>query len=159
MLLQFIGAMHGLRIKMRYVWQSDVKAKQLVEQACGVTIEGPYSGLVLFKGGEIIGAAIFTNYDHYDVQMGGVLTGEEVGIKISRQIAHYVFVQMNCQRCTAITPRSNIKAQTALTRLGFVFEGVMREHFPNREDGFMFGLLRSEQRLLRHHEDLLADSD
>jgi hypothetical protein len=133
------------------VVQHNALAKKLVEEACGGKILDPnYTGIVFLDGKHVLGAGVFTNYwPDCDVEYTATLFDGMVGMRIARIVARHVFVTMNCHRCTAITRRDNIKAQTALAKIGFMFEGVMREHFPGRVDGYVFGLLRSEQRLIK----------
>lgn len=134
---------------MRDVVQHDAKAREIVENAMGVRIYEPYTGLVLHDDGRMIGACIFNNHlTGRDVHFTCVMHEPHVGMRIARRVAWYVFKVMGCHRCTAITPRSNIKAIAALESIGFKFEGVMREYFPN-DDGLVYGILRSEQKLLR----------
>lgn len=135
---------------MKGVLQDDREAKRIVEAEFGIQISAPFSGLMFFEDKRPIGAAVFNNYDKWDVQFTCVVYEADLGMRIARQVAWYVFGVMKCHRCTAITMKSNIKAQIALEKIGFKFEGVMREHFPGREDGFVYGILRHEQKLLRH---------
>jgi RimJ/RimL family protein N-acetyltransferase len=134
---------------MKGVIQDDREARLIVESELGITISAPFSGLVFFEDKRPIGAAIFNHYDKWDVWFTCVLYGGDLGIRIARQVADYVFRQMDCHRCTAITARSNIPAQKALKQLGFKLEGIMDERFPSGEDGFVYGLLRAEQHFLR----------
>jgi len=135
---------------MRSVIQDDKWAKAIVEEACHIQIQGNYSGLVFVDGARPIGAGVFTNYwPNWSVEYTATLTDGIVGMKIARVVADYVFRTMNCHRCTAITRYDNMKAQVALRKIGFISEGIMREHFPGKIDGVVYGLLRSEQRLIR----------
>jgi len=135
---------------MRWIIQRDKRAKELAEAAGCMEIHGNYSGILFMDGMKEIGAGIFTNYvPNWSCEYTATLSDGIVGVKIARLVAHYVFVTMGCHRCTAITRRDNVKAQTALKKIGFIFEGVMREHFPGKVDGFVYGLLRTEQRLIR----------
>jgi RimJ/RimL family protein N-acetyltransferase len=134
---------------MRDVVQNNFWAKEIVEERCGWQIKGEYSGLVFMEGSNVIGAAVFNHYNGWSAEFACTLLEGKVGMKIARRVAHYVFVVMGCHRCTAITAWDNIKAQVALAKIGFRMEGVMREHFPGRKDGYVYGLLRHEQKLLR----------
>jgi RimJ/RimL family protein N-acetyltransferase len=136
---------------MRGVIQDDREAKTIVEAACCtlLPIVEPFSGLVFFDDTRTIGAAVFNNYNGRDVHFSCTLSEGDVGMKIARCVAWYVFKNLDCHRCTAITARTNVKAWVALEKIGFRWEGVLREHFPDNVDGIVMGLLRSEQRLLR----------
>lgn len=138
--------------KVRDVWQSNEAAKQIIERDLGIHITEPYAGLLLadVEDETLIGACIFNHYkpDHSDVEFTCVLHKPDVGMRIARRVAWYVFKVMDCRRCTAITKQSNTKAQTALESLGFHVEGHLREYF-GEEDGIIYGMLRSEQKLIR----------
>ena len=135
---------------MKWLVEDDQLAKRLVEAAGCMPVHGNFRGAVFFDRGKIIGAGIFTNYvPNWSCEYTATLSDGYVGVRIARLVAHYVFITMGCHRCTAITRRDNVRAQTALRKIGFVFEGIMREHFPGRVDGFVYGLLRTEQRLIR----------
>lgn len=133
---------------MRVAIQDDREARTIVERAMGVKIFEPFAGVVFFDDTKTVGAAIFNNYTKWDVHFSCVSTGL-LDMRFARHIARYVFATMGCHRCTAITRRSNVAARKALEQLGFQHEGVMREYFPD-SDGLVYGLLRSEQRLLRN---------
>jgi RimJ/RimL family protein N-acetyltransferase len=136
---------------MRDVVQDDRKARFLIQAKIGIRIADPFSGLVFVDDERTIGAAVFNNYDGRDIHFTCAMVENniEIGMRIARRVAWYVFKVMDCHRCTATTPRSNLRAITALETLGFRFEGVLREYFPNDEDGMVYGLLRCEQKILR----------
>ena len=135
---------------MRGVVPADQEARRLVEGCLGISISEPFAGLVFYDGARPIGAAIFNNYNGRNVNFTCVLAEGDVGIRICRQVAHYIFKQLKCHRCTSVTSRSNVKAVVALLKLGFKWEGVLREYWPGGEDGLVYGLLWHEQRLLRN---------
>lgn len=136
---------------MRDVFQDNLRARAIVEHELKIKIHEPFSGLIFHRGEEVVGACIFNRYSEYfqNVEFTCVLFEQDVGIRVCRRVAWYIFKNMNCRRCTAITACSNTKAQTALESIGFHVEGRMREYFPNGDDGIVYGLLRSEQKLLR----------
>ncbi len=137
---------------VRDVYQNNEAAREIVERELGIHVTEPYAGLLLIdpKNRVLTGAVIFNHYkpDHSDVEFTCVLLKPDVGMRIARRVAWYAFKVMDCRRCTAVTKRSNTKAQTALETLGFHVEGYFREYFGD-EDGVIYGLLRSEQKLLR----------
>lgn len=136
---------------MRTAIQDDREARLIVESGMGVKIFEPFSGLVFFDGTKVIGAAVFNNYTGRDVYFSAASTGSNGlhrDLEFAEEVARYVFQTLGCHRVTAITRRSNLRAIKALESLGFIREGVLREHFPD-SDGIIFGLLRSEQWLLK----------
>jgi len=135
---------------VRCVLQNNELAKKIVEETCCEIHDPNFTGLVFMDGTKILGAGVFTNYwANCDVEYTATLFEGVVGMKIARVVAHHVFVTMNCHRCTAITRCDNLKARTALEKIGFVLEGVIRQRFPGKVDGMIYGLLRSEQRLIK----------
>jgi RimJ/RimL family protein N-acetyltransferase len=125
-----------------------VSAKAIIEAALVRKLWEPFRGLIVQRGmGETIGAIVFNNYDQRDVHFTCVLSAP-IGIKDARYVARYVFKQLGCARCTAVTGEFNIAAQRALLQLGFKFEGRLREHF-EEGDGLVYGILRSEQKIAR----------
>jgi hypothetical protein len=123
-------------------------ARMIVEKALPIRIHEPYSGIVMIgPRGEYTGACIFNNYVGRDIHFTCVSTGL-LGMREARYVARYVFGKLGCSRCTAITRATNERAIKALVQLGFKYEGTMREFYPDT-DGAVFGLLRSEQRIVR----------
>jgi hypothetical protein len=122
-------------------------AKSIVEKALGLEICEPFSGLVMVNGGRYTGACIFNNYNKRDVHFTCVSRGL-LKMSEARFVARYVFETLGCHRCTAITSGKNEAAIKALVQLGFRYEGTLREHYKDA-DGAVFGLLCSEQRIVR----------
>jgi len=122
-------------------------ARSIVEKALGLKICEPYSGLVMVSGGRYTGACIFNNYNGRDVHFTCVSRGL-LKMGEARFVAKYVFDTLGCHRCTAVTRGTNEAAIKALVQLGFKYEGTMREHYDDA-DGAVFGLLRSEQKIVR----------
>jgi hypothetical protein len=125
----------------------DRAAKKICEAALLRKICEPFRGLIVKKGTETVGAIVFNNYDQRDVHFTCVMSAS-IGVKDARYVARYVFDQLGCRRCTAVTSELNIAARRALLQLGFKFEGRLREHFDDG-DGLVYGILRSEQRIAR----------
>lgn len=127
----------------------DARAKEIVEGALPIKVAEPFRGLVMIdrKSGNISGACIFNNYIGRDVHFTCVSAGL-LGMREARYVARYVFGKLGCVRCTAITKGTNERAIKALVQLGFKYEGTMREFYDDA-DGAVFGLLRSEQRIVR----------
>jgi hypothetical protein len=122
-------------------------AKEIMEAALVRKICEPFMGLVVKHGLRPVGAIIFNNYDQQDIHFTCVLSAP-IGMRDSRYVARYVFKQLGCRRCTAVTSEWNLAARRALLQLGFKFEGRLREHYDDG-DGLVYGMLRSEQKLVR----------
>lgn len=125
----------------------DRHAREIVERELRVKIYEPFSGVVICHGEAAVGACIFNNYCGRDVHFTCVFDGL-MTINDARIVSRYVFGQLGCQRCTAITRSGNAAARMALRQLGFKIEGFLREHFDD-DDGVVYGLLKSEQRITR----------
>lgn len=127
--------------------QDNANAAMVVKRTLGVDLCEPFVGLVVADGDKPRGVVVFNDYTGANVEMTGV------GLKcwtpsVIRNLARYVFHVMKVRRVTARTRESNAKAIRALERMGFKREGIAREWFDG-EDAVVFGLLASEQRIVR----------
>jgi hypothetical protein len=106
-------------------------------------------GLVVKHGINTVGAIVFNNYDAFlkNIHFTCVLSAP-ISMRDARYVARYVFGQLGCRRCTAVTSEFNMAARRALLQLGFKFEGRLRDHF-DESDGLVYGLLRREQKIAR----------
>lgn len=133
---------------MRTWKRDDELAAQMVFASLSLPIVPPFAGLVaLDDEGAPVSAVVLNNYTRRDVHVSVVNAGM-FGVRAMRHLAWVVFVNMGCTRVTAITRADNLPARLALLQLGFSQEGVLREHFDGA-DGLIFGLLRSEQKIVR----------
>lgn len=124
-------------------------AKDIVEHELNTTVCDPFIGIRLVHlYGHDYGACIFNNYEGRDIHFTCVLY-HSISLGDVRRISRYVFEQLRCERVTAITRESNGKARRALRRLGFKHEGTLRGHYDG-DDGMVYGLLRTEQKVLRN---------
>lgn len=131
---------------MRIV-QADNVAAAMVQGTLGVTLSPPFIGLCVMDGEKVKGVVVFNDYTGANIEMTGVGTGCW-SPSIIRDLARYCFKQLGCRRVTARTAVSNAKAIRALERIGFQREGLARQWFDG-EDAIVFGLLASEQRIVR----------
>lgn len=60
----------------------------------------------------------------------------------------YIFVQLKCGRCTAITTKKNRRTRAFLEALGFVLEGCVRRGYDGKRDALVYGLLAEDCRFL-----------
>lgn len=132
---------------MRRICRDDEAAAAVVERVLGVTICRPFAGLLVEDENGPVGAFILNNFDRRDVHVTVVNFGA-CSIATFREIARRIFVELDCHRVTAVTRADNRRAIVGLEKLGFRSEGRLREHFDGA-DGLIFGLLRSEQKLIR----------
>jgi len=127
--------------------QDDPLARRILELQLNVKISEPFSGLLLENDGEIYGAVIINNYTHWDCHLGIVSEGTWL-ISDARELARYCFNQLKCGRVTFEVAQSNERVHDILLKLGAKYEGCKRQGRPD-DNIFLFGLLRSEQKLVR----------
>jgi hypothetical protein len=128
------------------VVQANALAADFLYLQFGCQFCPPFRGLIIVRDKKIAGAAIFNNFHpgcSVDITAAGAF-----GVREVRALAYYAFRILDCRRVTAITSDENRSAARALKCLGFKQEGIMRERFGGH-DGLVFGLLRSEQKLIK----------
>lgn len=126
------------------VRQDSEAAKRYLERELGLFVADPFIGLLIEQNEKIVGAVILNDYRPGE---NIELTAHTCGnwqIKDVRNIARYCFNRV--RRITAHTSVRNTRACYMLKALGFRCEGTLREWF-NGDDAFVFGLLKSEQRI------------
>jgi len=106
----------------------------------------PAVGLLVVDANGVVGAVVLNNSQlPNNVDLTAVGPGAfDVGIV--RAVFRYCFAHY--RRVTATTKASNARARRGLLALGFREEGRLREYFGD-DDGIVFGLTRTEQRIVR----------
>jgi hypothetical protein len=132
---------------MMRVSQNDALAKTAIEENLNVIIARPFTGLIIADNERLNGALIFNNYTKQNIDMT-VLSLGPWSITNVRDIARYVFEKLNCKRVSCQTLTTNFSAINRLMKLGFELEGTAKDYFP-QGDAFFFGLVRSNQKILR----------
>lgn len=129
---------------IRLVRQDSEAAKRYIEQQLGLFVADPFIGLMIDKDGKQVGAVILNDYrPGENIELTAHTCGNW-SIRDVRDIARYCFGRV--RRITAHTSVKNTRACYMLKALGFQHEGTLREWF-NGDDAFVFGLLKSEQRI------------
>jgi RimJ/RimL family protein N-acetyltransferase len=64
------------------------------------------------------------------------------------RIHAYPFLQLKCNRITALVRQDNLVSQHFVEHLGFRYEGVMRQACTDGQNMFIYGMLRKECRWL-----------
>ena len=113
-------------------------------------VPGTYQALMFVDDkAELVGAALFTNYRQHDVEVTIVTETAMVWRPhCCKALADYVFNQLGCVRCTAITAKSNLKARKILTHGGFELEGRIRRGYDGKQNALIYGLLAENCRFL-----------
>lgn len=116
---------------------------------------GPAAAIGVARGDELVAGVVFHNYDPFvrniEVSMASS-TRMWARPHIISGLLRYIFVQAQCVRCTAVTPRSATSPRRFLEGLGFKREGSIRRGFGS-ENAIVYGLLASEWSAGRFRED------
>ncbi len=124
--------------------QNNTEAARICSEALGAAPSEPFIGFLIPTGG----AVIINDWSQRNAELTAVVSGP-VPLRFARDIARYLFGQLDCARVSARARASNAACLTALAMLGFQPEGVARAWFGD-EDAILFGLLPGECRLLRN---------
>lgn len=120
--------------------------------------EGLYRGIGIVHEGKDIGGVIWHNY-HED-NFGKPLLIEVTLATIDKRWAtrhnihelfQYPFRQLGVRRVQATCHRKAKRVRTALRKLGFSFEGIVREAHPQGGDAAHYSILRNECFWLKEH--------
>lgn len=106
----------------------------------------PYEAIGFADNGQLYGGVVYGNYRGHDIEM--MAAGEKGWVRPLniRATFHYPFIELGCRRITAVASRRNKKARKFIERVGFKFEGIMRQARADGQDAFVFGMLRDECR-------------
>lgn len=113
--------------------------------------DGLYRAIGIVHNGKNIGACIWHNY-HED-NFGKPLLIEVTLVTIDkrwatrqniRELFQYPFQQLRVKRVQATTSRKAKRVRSTLSRLGFKFEGIVRDAHPMGGDAAHYSILRNE---------------
>lgn len=105
------------------------------------------AGTLATIGADYMGVVVYNNYAHRNINMSIATTSPKWASRgFLKAMFHYPFEQLDCRRVTGITAASNMKTIDLLERLGFIYEGRLREFFG--EDALVYGMLKGECRWL-----------
>jgi RimJ/RimL family protein N-acetyltransferase len=106
-----------------------------------------YRAIGWSRNDKIFCGVVYNHYSGTDIAMHVAGEGQWATPAVLRAFFFYPFVQLKCQRVTALVGLKNARCLTLVERLGFVPEGRMREGLPG-DDLMIFGMLRRECRWL-----------
>src|SRR3990167_1276757 len=111
----------------------------------------PFVAVGVTRDKELIGAAIFNNYDGSDVSL--TVVGRGVMFRgVFRALAFYAFDQLMCERVSATVRVENVRMLNIAERLGFKREGLIRKKYGDA-DAVILGLLKEEcKKWIWHNE-------
>ena len=99
------------------------------------------------KGNEIVSGVVFTRYHPgVSIELSIASVGSTWAVPdYFRSIFAYPFVQLDCQRATAIVASKNLKSRRLCERLGFLQEGICKYGFKD-DDAIIYGIYRNNCR-------------
>jgi len=108
---------------------------------------GPAVGLgVLDDAGELIAGVVYHGYDPFvrNIEVScAAITPRWGNRELFRQLLRYAWATAQCQRISAVTPRSATSTRRFLEGLGFRREGSVRRGFGD-QNAIVYGLLAEE---------------
>lgn len=97
---------------------------------------------VVSPEGRLIGGYVFTSYTGPSIEMS--LAGSGVALRSTwAAVLSYVFdppPQLGCVRLQVHTRRDNARARKQATRLGFRYEGTLRDYYGRGVNGLLYAL-------------------
>lgn len=125
----------------------DVAVATWVGEKIGVPMIPPYTALGWIDDRGLLRIGfVFFGYNGSNMDVAIAMT-HSLTRGVIRAVAHYIFEQSGCVRCTLRPPRKNVAACSILKRLGFVQECICKR-FYGSEDAVQLRMLKSECRWL-----------
>jgi RimJ/RimL family protein N-acetyltransferase len=143
---------------MRIVYPSEDE-NPLVAQWLAKRMGGGLGGqtLAVMDGNKLVGALAYFNYRHPNIEVAFLC--EDYRWALNRdsivEALSYPFVQLKCNRITAVVERKNKVGRKMVQRLGFKEEGMLRKAGP-KGDMFIYGLLPEDLKLRKYIETTKA---
>lgn len=127
---------------MRLVLGDDATVASWTEARLGIRLIPPFVAFgIVDDEGVLCGSIVFNGYNGSNIEASvfGTACAQR---RFLRAVMHYVFVQLKCLRLTCRTKRSNKTVSRQLTRLGFKYEGTLKNYFgPDRgDDAILYAL-------------------
>lgn len=108
---------------------------------------GPATAIgVVSEDGRMLAGVIYHSFDPFvrSIEISCASDGPRWGNReVFRSLLRYPFGQLQCQRCTAVTPRKATSTRRFLEGLGFKREGSARRGFGS-DNAIIYGLLVEE---------------
>lgn len=121
---------------------TDERCAKFVSERLDVAFCPPFSCMGIERGGEIVAAALFNQFEGANVHVSIAGGGWSKGF--IEAVGEYVYGQLGCERITVTTGDRAVVGYAK--RLGGKVEGVMRSHFGPGKDATIVGILRDEWR-------------
>lgn len=105
----------------------------------------PFTAIGVVRDEQLVAGVIYSNFHGHDIQMTiASIDPNWCNRAVLRCLFNYPFVQLECQRVTALIAKRNKRARALVERLGFRMEGVHRRAMDGRQDSVSYGLLNEE---------------
>ena len=121
---------------------TDDRVAAFAEQAFGWQFIPPFTCMGVERNGKIIAAAIFNQFESFDIRL--TVAGTGWSRQFLREVGRYVFHQLGCLRMTAITEQDEVVRLSL--RIGGQVEGLLRNHYGQGRNGVLIGFLKEEWR-------------
>lgn len=123
--------------------------------------EGQYRAIGIVHDNKDIGACIWHNYheDNYGkpllIEVTLVTVDKRWATRQNiRELFHYPFSQLGVKRVQATCHRKAKRVRTTLKKLGFSFEGIVREAHPTGGDAAHYSMLKPECRWIKNESKM-----
>ena len=133
---------------MRFIAGMDLWVTQWVAERIpgNYTVENfhPSTAIGLLDGGELVAGCIYSNYrkGSRDIEVTFATSTPRWATRNNiKTFLAYPFLQLGCNRITAIVDSRNINAMRFLTRLGMKCEGKMEQAMDGVNDAVIYGML------------------
>jgi len=99
----------------------------------------------VFVGGVLVSNVRYTGSRAVDCEVS-IAIENPLALKPEpmRAIFEYIFLELGCARCTAITRKANTKARGFLEAFKFLLEGNIRKGYDGERDALIYGLLAED---------------
>lgn len=121
-----------------------------VANQLGIDGFGELRAIGVFDGEKIIAGVVYFNYRHPNIEMAvASIDRRWANRRTLKAFFSYPFIQLGCNRVTALVDSDNKKVRAFDERLGFVHEGTLRQGHPTG-DAEIYGMLKTECRWLEY---------
>lgn len=143
---------------MRLVYPNpdqNVLLARLAAEKLSATDFMPCQCLAFMQENHVVGVVVYFNFRWPNIEVAFYCDDPRWALNRNMvgQALAYPFVQLNCNRMTAIVEKINKRSRKMVQRLGFVEEGKLRKA-GEKGDMFIYGLLPNEYRLRNYGQEI-----